>query len=504
MRRTLRPRRLASRALAALVITGALLVGGGALFSGVASAHPLGNFTVNRYGGIEVLAGEVRIRYVLDMAEIPTYQTMPSIDTNGDGKVVEAERRAWVAATDATIARGVRVAVDGRALALWPACGELAFRPGQAGAPILRLDTVLQAPAPRDGTLAYADSNWADRVGWREVTATAGDGEAIVTSTAPATSVSDELLRYPADLLSSPLRTSSATVRYRSTRGGAATPPASCARRAPVAAPSAFAELVTWHITPVVLVLSLILAVAFGAIHALGPGHGKTITAAYLVGSGARRRQAFLIGGAVSLMHTASVLVLGVVALVLTHTFAADRVYPWLGLATGLVAIVLGGVLMVTRVRARRGGRDPWGHGHAHPHGDGHASGRDSVRDHECERDHRHEHEHDAGRPALSRRGLAALAVAGGILPSPTALVVLTGALIAHRVAYGLALIVAFSAGLASALMGVGLVALRARSAVSRRFGERTTALIPIASAAVILGFGAFFAVRGIAQVLAG
>ena len=93
--------------------------------------------------------------------------------------------------------------------------------------------------------------------------------------------------------------------------------------------------------------------------------------------------------------------------------------------------------------------------------------------------------------------------MAGGILPSPTALVVLTGAIVAHRLAYGLALIVSFSAGLAAALVGVGLLALRARSVVSRRMGGRIAGLLPIASAAVIVGFGLFFVVRGAVQIAA-
>ena len=185
-------------------------------------------------------------------------------------------------------------------------------------------------------------------------------------------------------------------------------------------------------------------------------------------------------GVAVSFMHTFSVLALGLVALVLFHSFPADRVYPWLGLLTGLVALSLGTALMVARVRARRRGLDPW-HG---PHHD--------------ERGHDHDR---ATSRAISRKGLAALAVSGGVLPSPTALVVLTGAIAYHRVGYGLGLIVAFSCGLAAALILVAILALRARSIVSRKLGSRAGGLLPILSAAVIVGFGLFFLARGVAQV---
>jgi nickel/cobalt exporter len=203
------------------------------------------------------------------------------------------------------------------------------------------------------------------------------------------------------------------------------------------------------------------------------------------VGQQARARQAAVVGAAVALMHTASVLALGLVVFVLARSFPADRVYPWLTLGTGVVALALGAALLVGRIKARRGGLEPW-HGHSHIH---------------QEDDHgRPGHSREPVRP-ISGRGLVALAVAGGILPSPTAFVVLTGAVAAHRVGYGLALTLAFSVGLATSLMVVGLLALRARAAANRALSGRWVGLIPIASALVIVGFGLFFATKGLSQL---
>jgi ABC-type nickel/cobalt efflux system permease component RcnA len=181
-------------------------------------------------------------------------------------------------------------------------------------------------------------------------------------------------------------------------------------------------------------------------------------------------------------MHTASVLALGLVVFVMARSFPSDRVYPWLTLGTGLVALFLGGGLLVSRVRSRRSGEDPW-HGHAHGRGAG-----------------MHDHGHHQLGP-ITRRGLVALAAAGGMLPSPAAFVVLTGAVAAHRVGYGLALIFAFSVGLATSLTAVGLLAMRARAVVSRRLSDRWMTVVPIGSALVIVGLGLFFATKGIAQL---
>lgn len=477
------------RRLVAAVFLVACLFGTMALVGGpVAFAHPLGNFTINRYSGLVFSPEKVDVRYVVDMAEIPTFQETPAIDANGDGSLDPAERRIWADRTAAEILASLRLAVDGNPVALQVLSDSVRFRTGQAGLPILYFTATFQgALTQSSGSVRYADRNFPGRIGWKEVTASSRDGVAIGASTVPSASVSRELRAYPKDLLSSPLDVTSATLMFHPGRGTIATPAAGgeTVDGAPVASGGSLAALVSRPLTPLVLGLSLLLAFGFGAAHALGPGHGKTITAAYLVGQEARARQAAIVGGAVALMHTASVLALGLVVFVMARSFPADQIYPWLTLGTGLVALALGAGLLVTRVRARRKDLDAW-HGHTH------------VR-HPAQ-DERSHHSHDDPRP-ITGRGLVALAVAGGILPSPTAFVVLTGAVAAHRVGYGLALIFSFSVGLASSLMLVGLLALRARAVVTKSLAGRWLGVIPIISALVIVGFGFFFATKGLAQL---
>ena len=508
------------RALAFAVLTAGLLVA----LASLASAHPLGNFTVNRYSGLILSPGEVRVDYVLDMAEIPTFQVSPQIDEDGDGTQSPAEMQAWADRTAVELLSNVTLTVSGEMVALSIHSDRLELRAGQADLPILRLEATFIASTPESGSIEYRDSNYADRIGWKEITVTSTDGVAIADSSVPASSVSERLQAYPSDLLSSPLDVTEAKFGFNPGQAATALEPTNSRPTmadAPVASGSSFAKLVHWRLTPLVLFISLLLAFAFGAVHALGPGHGKTITAAYLVGAEANTRHAALVGIAVSLMHTGSVLALGFVFLVLARSFPPEKVYPWLELATGLTALGLGTGLFVMRLRALRRGQDPW-HGHAHsweedlggrqPHSRGHpldehrlqpAHGSVMVLEREVEpelTDHPHLTELSQ-RPALFRKSLAALAVAGGILPSPTAFVVLLGAIRAHRLGYGLSLIFAFSLGLAAALVLVGLFALRARSLISNRFNGRWVSLIPVLSAVLIMGFGVVFAGRGFMRI---
>ncbi len=478
------------RSAAILAIAVAVVV----LAPSSASAHPLGTFTVNRYAGIVVAPGEVRIDYVVDMAEIPTVQVRPQIDVDDDGSVTTAEASAWAGRTAPELLAGLALEVDGRPVELDVRSASMRLDRGQGGLEVLRFTATFAGAAPARGRVAFADDNFAGRLGWREVTIAGVDGVALDDASVPAESVSDGLRVYPDDLLSGPLDVREATASFEPGRsvvpgpGDPAEPPA--AERNGVV--GAFVGLVGR--TGPFMILALVIAFAFGAVHALGPGHGKTLMAAYLVGSGARARQAVAVGASVAVMHTASVLALGFVVLTSTEFFAPERVYPWLGIVSGLIAFGLGAWLLVTRLAAW-GGRTiehPGPDGRQHPHTAAHP--------HPHEPGHVHSHAAIAG-PLLSRRSVAALAAAGGILPSPTALVVLLASVAAHRVAYGLALIGAFSLGLAGALVVVGVLSIRARDVFSDRVAGRLARVVPVASAAAIAVLGLVLVGGGAAQL---
>jgi nickel/cobalt exporter len=428
-----------------------------------AEAHPLGNFTINRHSRIELSGDRAYVVYVLDMAEIPTFQARQAgVDPDAYARRIGAK---------------LHLTLDGRRARLAPRRRVLTFPKGVGGLRTMRLEILFAGPILDGQTqLDYRDGNYAGRIGWNEIVVRAGGGARITSSTAPAESRSAELRAYPEDLLESPLEVTSATATVEPGAGPGAPPAlagATPARAPDRAAESGFAGLLgRGDLGLLALLASLGAAFAWGAAHALSPGHGKAIVTAYLVGQRGTPRQAVLLGLIVTATHTVSVFALGLVTLTLSEFVVPERLYPWLNLVAGLLVVAVGGSVL----RAR------WRHRRAHRHG----------------HDHHHHHEHEE----LTGRGLLAVGVSGGLLPCPSALVVLLAAISLHRVGFGLLLIVAFSAGLAVTITCIGLVAVFARRTLGRlSFDGPLVRLLPVASALVILTAGVAIAARALPEV---
>jgi nickel/cobalt transporter (NicO) family protein len=457
------------RVLAVLAAVFAVL----AVFPQPAPAHPLGNFTVNRYAGIEVAGDTIYVRYAVDLAEIPTYQLGSEVRSPG---------------FPARLAQKLELTLGGRRAPLRVVARRVTSSEGAAGLETLRLDVVFSTRA-RGDELAFRDRSFAGRLGWREVTISARDGASIARSSAPAVSASQALRAYPKDLLRSPLDVSSAAATFAAGDGPAAAP--AIDRTAPPGHEAGGFEALIEEgdVSAGVLLISLLVAAFWGAAHALTPGHGKALVAAYLVGTRGRPRHAFMLGGSVTVAHTAGVFAIGLVTLALSQFIVPERLYPWLTLVSGLLVVVVGAGVLRARLRSR-----------SHPH---------RHRDHHHHRhDHDHQgHAHEHGRAddhyEPSSRGILGVGLAAGLLPCPSALVVLLSAIALHRVGLGLALIVAFSLGLAATITAIGLVAVYARRAFGRLSldGPLVRAL-PSLSAALILAFGVLITARALPAVL--
>jgi ABC-type nickel/cobalt efflux system permease component RcnA len=488
-----------------------------------ASAHPLGNFTVNHFTRIEPSGDRLYLFYVLDMAEIPTFQARNDVAAEG--------KEAYGRELAAEVRHGLRLTLAGSPVELREVGRRLAFLDGVGGLQTTRLEIVLDAGPVPDGDrpleLAFEDLNDTERIGWREIVVAPEAGAAVVSSSVPSESVSDELRAYPQSLLQSPLdvRVATATITPGElagpppelTGGSQLVPPPSAAQRTE----GGFTSLISKESLSIgVIVVSLFVAMFWGAVHALSPGHGKAIVAAYLIGTRGTPRHALYLGLIVTVTHTIGVFALGLVTLGLSEFIVPDDLYPWLNLASAVLVVAVGVTVLRLRildwVRGRRGhGHDhphPHDHGH-HDHDHGHSHGPEHPHDHDHDHDHGHSHadghSHDHGHdhhhvpePGTGWRGLVSVGISGGLLPCPSALVVLLAAISLQRVGYGLVLIVAFSLGLAATISAIGLLAIGARRTFSRMsFQGPVVRLLPAVSALVILAFGIAMTVRALPEL---
>ena len=425
--------------------------------AGPASAHPLGNFTVNHYAGLEIRADGLSIDYVLDLAEIPAFQLRDTIAPDAS-------------AACAVLRRDLAVTLDGAALAFRVDTGRVSFPPGQAGLETLRLECAFSAGWSLDATshqLMFSDRSYPDRIGWREITARADDVS--VDTVLPATSRSARLTAYPQDAYSSSPDARTAEVRI--------TPGASSARQTvSVQSPlvgqgdvfgGVFGRL---DVGSLPALLAIAIAAALGALHAATPGHGKTIMAAYLVGTRRSLRDAITLGLTVAVAHTAGVLTLAVVVIGGATVFPAERIYPILSAISAVVVVALG-LGMLRRELSHRAA-------------------------------HHHEHDHTHSTP-VGATSLVALGLAGGLVPSASALVLLLGAVAAHRPELGVLLVAGFGVGMAATLVGAGVALVAAgRVLVRAPLASRVMALAPLVTALAVLTVGLGLTAQSLSALL--
>jgi nickel/cobalt transporter (NicO) family protein len=445
-----------------------------ALGASSASAHPLGNFSINHLSEVAISTDRVTVHYTLDQAEIPTFQER----SLGKERVLERKQ--------AEIARGIHLLVDGRPVPLRVQPGaRISFPLGQGGLRLTRVELDLSAPVSEPRRVRIDDLTFPGRVGWKDVIVQPGRGTA-VKSSVPATDPTDRLRAYPADKLSSPLDRRSAG--FTVARGSGT-----------VSAPRGLASGATTHnrsgdgLAGVfsdaadgkgVLLFLLLAAFGWGALHALSPGHGKAMVAAYLVGTRGTARHALALGATVTVTHTIGVFALGVVTLALSQYVVPEDLYPWLTVASGLMVVLVGAGVLRSRLRTRRAAA---AHRHAHAHGHAHSHS-----------DHTHSHAPED----LTWKGLFGMGASAGLIPCPSALVVLLGAISQHQVALGLLLITIFSVGLAATLSVLGLAVVYARGLLGRlNFGGGMATALPAVSALVIVAAGLVLTAKGIGQV---
>jgi nickel/cobalt exporter len=536
---TLRPRARLPRVIAAALVSLALL-------PALVAAHPLGNFTINHYAEVRIEPGRVLLDVVIDHAEIAAFQARADFDLDADGEMSEDEIEAARLRACDDLAPDMLVVAGDEQLTLGTVEAGLSFPPGVGGLSTMRLvcgfGAALRPPIGAEPTrIVFTDHSYANRIGWREIVVR-GSGVTIspvVPAALPrAVSISARLTAYPEELVGAPL--ADQTVTVDATIGGAELPPVDIPDAEPVdggvAAPSPgtpqaspvpgavpggidggelpgiFREA---DLTPIVLLLSLLTAAALGAGHALTPGHGKTLMAAYLVGTRGTPVHAVGLGLSVSFSHTVGILVLASLVLGASDVLPPDVVARWAPFVAALSIVVIGGWMLVGELRRRRSSRAPShadapDHEHEHDHApdDEHAPGH--AHDHDHGHDHGLEHRHGgtththAPPPGatITWRSLFALGLAGGLIPSTSALLILLGAIAAGRPAFGFVLVVAFGLGMAAVMSGIGLLVVIARGRLDRLPAggslRRVRDAVPLIAAVLVFGAGLYLTAQAL------
>jgi ABC-type nickel/cobalt efflux system permease component RcnA len=492
----------------------------------VAFAHPLGNFTINHLTRIAIGADRATLHYVVDYAEIPAFAASRAVDASGT--MTERERATWATAQAARLAEKLVLDVDGTRVPLRPTAAAAIPRPGSGGLSTLYLTVTYTAPlAAGAHAITYVDTAFPNRIGWRDV---------VIGNEHEPTNM---LRSYPNALIGSPRGITTAAlsvgangVATRSNAPVVAAVPVDTQGGVSLDRSNQLGDMLASNDTSIGFFLALFgVAIFLGALHALEPGHGKTLMAVSLVGARATIPQAAMLASAITVAHTAGVLALGAVILFAASWIVPEQIYPWITLGSGVVVAILGARSLNRFVQARR--PQLHAHPHAHPaaqeHVHEHVHGI-GTHEHHASHDHAHDapvafdpaaaartafakHGHDhatmtdeeharahaiPGTDAIGFKSVIGAAMTGGIAPCPAALVVLLTAVNLHKIALGLALIVVFSFGLAAVLVGIGIAVVRgtvfltrsSRFAIFTRYGPLCSATIIAIIGSVMIGEG--------------
>jgi len=448
----------------------------------------MGNFSVNHYARMQPGVHGVAIRYVMDLAEIPTFELFQQWGPDADPQKKAVEQaRQWAA--------NLEITVNGKRMHARVLHAQVALAEGAGNMQVARIAADLYVDSA-PGRFTYQDRNYDGRSGWKEIVSPGGKDRSAALTAYPL----DPMLAPPQNLeaafsWTAPAAPVAPTVPTEPATIEAAPPPA--AAPAPASTPAVAVapgqvvkgdylsrllhrDEIGWQLT----LIGIAVAFGLGAMHAMSPGHGKTVVAAYLVGSRGTFRHAMFLGAMVTFTHTISVFLLGFVTLFLSKYVLPEKLYPILGAVSGLSIVWVGLMLFFRRLRARGKHDDTHTHSHSHAHSHTHAH----THDHGDGHTHSHVPEGE-----ITMGSLIALGASGGLVPCPSALVLLLSAISLGRTGLGMILLVGFSAGLAVVLMGMGVLVLCVGNLLptsQKVTGSRAFQLLPVASAAVIACVG--------------
>jgi nickel/cobalt transporter (NicO) family protein len=488
-------------------------------FADVASAHPLGNFTINHFSQLSIAPHQVTIQSVVDMAEIPAFQALQVADTNRDKVTSDAELKAYLEQIVPRYAKNLVLEVDHRSIPLRLKAKMVSLPPGAGGLSTLRMEWEMTGEISglnlsEVHQLRFEDENDRTRIGWREMVVNS-ESVNVFDSSAYRNSLTNALRNYPQDLLTTPLQESIVNLSFTQDEIPANSTLLS-ARQTDSSHPLTDLKAlftpsyqrsplpnVDWNSTGGIWV-AIVGAFIWGAMHSLSPGHGKTVVGAYLVGTRATPGHALFLAFTTTITHTIGVFALGLITLFAAEYILPEQLYPWLGLGSGVMVVTIGFNLFSQRLGLFQKTTPLLNHGHSHEHSHEHSHGHSHDHSHSHSQDYSHSHsqdyshshshhDHSPSDSPVTWKSLLALGISGGLMPCPAALVLLLGSIALSKVAFGLILVLAFSLGLAGVLTGLGLLLVYAKHLfqdvpVSLKFVHRLPAIGALCMAIVGLG----------------
>jgi nickel/cobalt transporter (NicO) family protein len=502
------------------------------------SAHPMGNFSVNHYSHLHFRERGMDLTYVLDLAEIPTFELLGQwqIDWKDEALLsgkCKLQAQDWL--SNLAVLQGERrlplrlISVSSKAVE------------GAGALPILRITITAQTPL-QPGEVIYSDGNYPGRAGWKEIGVDHSDAGTIESSSQSSKDISNGLTNYPTDPTitppqdltarvvwtpvpavqvssNSPLAVPRALLAPQTAALASTAPPANSTPSFSQTQPTAPGTVVRGDFLSRLLgrrdlglgliLVGFLAAFGLGAMHAMSPGHGKTIVAAYLVGSRGTLKHAGLLGFVVTFTHTFTVFLLGLGVLFFQQYIVPEKIVPLLGVISGLSIVGVGALLLYRRVKAllRKDSVSQHAHHHHHDHDHPHTHAHDHQHDHGPS--HAHDHHHEHGTTLVHSHGgythshtvpdrvslgsLIALGVSGGLVPCPSALILILSAIALGRPGLGLILLIGFSAGLAIVLIAIGAIAVYAKHLLPASQGVARKPfyrLIPVLSSVVVICLG--------------
>lgn len=467
----------------------------GLLASPVAAlAHPLDVFLQATY--ITVAPAQIVVELDLSPGVLVAPQVLPQLDIDGDQQISDDEGQAYAN----TMLHNVVLEVDGKPLALTVTKIDVPpYLTIQAGYGTMRIFTAATlADTPTGTHTTYYRNNYAPTGSAYQVNAFVDKGVAVTLGKQNRDNTQQTMtVGYTVGSATTTAATTGTTNPDSAIVAQAASGPVG----------QVLAYLYEPALSPWVLLLALGLAGTLGDLHALTPGHGKTLAAAYLVGSRGTVRHAVALGSIVTFTHTSSVVVIGVLALFASQFIVPNVLVPVLEVISGLLVVSMGARLVWQRWNAFRNSRNP---GYDHDNEHHHDHGQDHTHVHTHDHGDGHTHSHLPPAEGTKFGGLVAMGVSGGLVPCPEALGIMVVAIGLNRILLGLGLIVSFSFGLAAVLIVLGVLLVRSRSLVERLGGtgrmsrrwSRLSQALPLLSAVIVTMLGAGIALSGLAAYL--